>query len=45
VFTHEIAARKAVNERFVRRLIHLTFLSPAIVQAMAEGRQRAAFKL
>ena len=37
VFTREIAAREGVNERFVRRLIHLAFLSPAIVQAIAEG--------
>ena len=38
VFTREIAVRERVNERFVRRLIHLAFLSPAIVQAIAEGR-------
>ena len=38
-FTREIAAREGVNERFVRRLIPLAFLSPAIVQAIAEGRQ------
>ena len=37
-FTREIAARERVNERFVRRLIPLAFLSPAIVQAIAEGR-------
>jgi site-specific DNA recombinase len=37
-FTREIAALEGVNERFVRRLIHLAFLSPAIVQAIAEGR-------
>jgi len=30
-----------VNERFVRRLIPLAFLSPAIVQAISEGRQPA----
>ena len=41
VFTREIAAREGVNERFVRRLIPLAFLSPAIVQAIAEGRQPA----
>jgi site-specific DNA recombinase len=40
-FTREIAARERVNERFVRRLIPLAFLSPAIVQAIAEGRQPA----
>ena len=38
VFPREIAAREGVNERFVRRLVHLAFLSPAIVQAIAEGR-------
>jgi site-specific DNA recombinase len=38
MFTREIAAREGVNERFVRRLIPLAFLSPAIVQAIAEGR-------
>jgi site-specific DNA recombinase len=27
-----------LNERFVRRLIPLAFLSPAIVQSIAEGR-------
>ena len=38
VFTREIAAREGVNERFVRRLLHLAFLSPTIVQAIVEGR-------
>jgi site-specific DNA recombinase len=41
VFTREIAARERVNERFVRRLIPLAFLSPTIVQAIAEGRHPA----
>jgi hypothetical protein len=41
VFTQEIAAREGVNERFVRRLIPLAFLSPTIVQAIAEGRHPA----
>jgi site-specific DNA recombinase len=41
LFTREIAAREGVNERFVRRLIPLAFLSPAIVQAIAEGRHPA----
>ncbi len=41
VFPREIAAREGVNERFVRRLIPLAFLSPAIVQAIAEGRHPA----
>ena len=43
MFTREIAAREGVNERFVRRLIPLSFLSPAIVQAIAEGRHPADF--
>lgn len=34
VFTRDIAAQEGVNERFVRRLIPLAFLSPAIVQVM-----------
>ncbi len=41
VFTREIAAREGMNERFVRRLIPLAFLSPAIVEAIAEGRHPA----
>ena len=41
MFTQDIAAREGVNERFVRRLIPVAFLSPAIVQAIAEGRQPA----
>ena len=40
-FTREIAEQEGVNERFVRRLIPLAFLSPAIVQAIAEGRHPA----
>jgi site-specific DNA recombinase len=40
-FTQEIAAREGVNGRFVRRLIPLAFLSPAVVQAIAEGRHPA----
>src|SRR5450755_33677 len=39
VFTREIAAREGVNERYVRRLIPLAFLSPQIVEAITEGRQ------
>jgi site-specific DNA recombinase len=38
-FAREIAAREGVNERFVRRLIPLAFLSPSIVEAIADGRQ------
>ena len=38
MYTREIAEREGVNERFVRRLIPLAFLSPAIVEAVAEGR-------
>jgi hypothetical protein len=41
MFTREIAAQEGVNERFVRRLIPLAFLSPAIVRAIAEGRHPA----
>jgi hypothetical protein len=40
-FNREIAAREGVNGRFVRRLTPLAFLSPAIVQAIAEGRHPA----
>jgi site-specific DNA recombinase len=38
-FAADIAAREGVNARFVRRLIPLAFLSPTIVEAIAEGRQ------
>jgi len=38
-FARDIAAREGVNERFVRRLIPLAFLSPSIVEMIAEGRQ------
>ena len=38
----QIAAREGVNERYVRRLIPLAFLSPAIVEAITEGRQPAS---
>jgi hypothetical protein len=38
-FAREIAAREGVDERFVRRLIPLAFLSPSIVEAIADGRQ------
>ena len=34
-------SHQRVNGRFVRRLIPLAFLSPAIVQAIAEGRKPA----
>jgi hypothetical protein len=37
-FAREIAAREGVNERYVRRLIPLAFLSPRIVEAIIEGR-------
>ena len=39
VFTREIAEREEVNERFVRRLIPLAFLSPAIVR---DNRRRSS---
>ena len=38
-FARDIAAREGVSERFVRRLIPVAFLSPSIVEAIAEGRQ------
>jgi hypothetical protein len=38
-FAREIAAREGVNERFVRHLIPLAFLSPSIVEAIADGRR------
>ncbi len=39
--TVEIAKREKLGERHVRRLIRLAFLSPRIVEAIAEGRQPA----
>jgi site-specific DNA recombinase len=42
-FAREIAARERVSERFVRRLIPLAFLSPSIVEAIADGRQQVSF--
>jgi site-specific DNA recombinase len=41
-FTREIAAREKLNERFVRRLIPLAFLSPTIIQAIVQGRHPAS---
>ena len=38
VHSRDRARESGSNERFVRRLIPLAFLSPAIVQAIAEGR-------
>jgi hypothetical protein len=38
-FARDIAGREGVNERFVRRLLPLAFLSPSIVEAIADGRQ------
>jgi site-specific DNA recombinase len=35
----ENSSRERVNERFVRRLIPLAFLSPVIVEAIVKGRQ------
>ncbi len=34
-----IAAREGVDERYVSRLLPLAFLSPAITEAIVEGRQ------
>jgi site-specific DNA recombinase len=35
----EIAARAGVTARYVRRLLSLAFLAPAIIEAVVEGRQ------
>jgi len=37
----EIAARAGVSTRYVRHLLRLAFLAPAIVEAVVEGRQLA----
>jgi site-specific DNA recombinase len=37
--TIEIAKREGVNDSYVRRLIPLAFLSPAIIEAICAGRQ------
>jgi hypothetical protein len=35
----EIGKREGVGKRYVSRMIRLAFLSPAIVESIAEGRQ------
>jgi site-specific DNA recombinase len=37
--TREIAKREKLQDRHVRRLLRLAFLSPKIVETIAEGRQ------
>ncbi len=37
--TREIAQREGLDDRYVRRLIPLAFLAPAIVEAICAGRQ------
>ena len=37
----ELAARASVSTRYVRRLLRLAFLAPAIIEAVLEGRQPA----
>lgn len=39
ILPRDIAARERVNERFVRRLMPLAFLAPAVIEAIVEGRQ------
>ena len=37
----ELAAREGVNERYIRSLMHLAFLAPEAVEAIAQGNQPA----
>ena len=37
----ELAAREGVNERYIRSLMHLAFLAPEVVEAIAQGNQPA----
>jgi site-specific DNA recombinase len=37
----ELAAGEGVNERYIRSLIHLAFLAPEAVEAIAQGKQPA----
>ena len=36
----ELAERDGITRRYVRRLVHLAFLSPDLVEAILQGRQR-----
>jgi len=35
----ELAEREGVNERYIRSLLHLAFLAPAVVEAIVHGDQ------
>jgi hypothetical protein len=35
----ELAEREGVNERYIRGLLHLAFLAPEVVEAIAQGNQ------
>ena len=35
--TSELSALEGVDERYIRRILRLAFLSPAIVEAIAKG--------
>ena len=35
----DLAEREGISRQYVRRLVHLAFLSPALVEAMLHGRQ------
>src|SRR5204862_1645144 len=36
---HELAERDGISRRYIRRLVGLAFLSPALVEAILQGRQ------
>jgi len=38
----ELAERDGITRRYVRRLVHLAFLSPDLVEAILQGRQRVS---
>ncbi len=37
----ELAAREGIDERYIRSLMHLAFLAPEVVEAVAQGSQPA----
>ncbi len=41
----EIATREKINKSYVSRIVRLTLLAPAIVEAILDGRQPAAVTL